>query len=196
MLISPEYKDQNKQLHSLRPDYGSYGAKWAETVWALAHRYKIASVCDYGAGKCSLHKALLESEHILRFKSQFCCKDHPWLRAWVDYDPAVDGLDDIPAAADLVVCTDVLEHIEPECIDSVLDDIARCSGKACFLVIATRPAKKTLPDGRNAHLIQEPISWWIPKLADRFTIRELRNLGGEFLFIGEPISEAAMGVAA
>lgn len=195
MLISSEYKEQNRALHN-RPDYGSYGLKWAETVWQLAHQYKAASVLDYGAGKQTLHKTLKENEHKYRFQSRFCCPEHPFIKNWQNYDPAVEGLDETPRPADLVTCTDVLEHVEPECLGAVLDEIANCTLKACFLVIATRPAKKTLPDGRNAHLIQEPISWWLGHLMNRWTVRQLQNLGGEFVFIGEPLKVNEAKVAA
>jgi hypothetical protein len=33
------------------------------------------------------------------------------------------------------------------------------------------PALKTLPDGRNAHLIQEPVEWWLPKIMQRFDLQ-------------------------
>jgi len=37
------------------------------------------------------------------------------------------------------------------------------------------PAGKVLSDGRNAHLIQKPLSWWLPKLCERFEILELHQ---------------------
>jgi hypothetical protein len=43
----------------------------------------------------------------------------------------------------------------------VLDHIGRLAGKAAYLVISTRDANATLPDGRNAHLIVRPAPWWI-----------------------------------
>jgi hypothetical protein len=39
-----------------------------------------------------------------------------------------------------------------------------------LLVISLIPAKKTLPDGRNAHLILEKPHWWKDKLANYFII--------------------------
>jgi hypothetical protein len=69
-----------------------------------------------------------------------------------------------------VVCTDVLEHIEPELIDNVLDHLKDLTRKVAFLAIATRPARKNLADGRNAHLIIQPSSWWLAKLFYRFNI--------------------------
>ncbi len=29
---------------------------------------------------------------------------------------------------------------------------------------------KVLPDGRNAHLIQQPAEWWMPKILKRFEL--------------------------
>ena len=31
-------------------------------------------------------------------------------------------------------------------------------------LLATGPAEKMLPDGRNAHLIQQPKQWWLDKV--------------------------------
>ena len=37
------------------------------------------------------------------------------------------------------------------------------------------PAAKILADGRNAHLIQKPSSWWLPKIVKYFEIHQLMN---------------------
>jgi hypothetical protein len=57
-----------------------------------------------------------------------------------------------------------LEHVEPEMIDSTLKIINTLFTKSAFLLIASYPAKKSLPDGRNAHLIIESFDWWKTKL--------------------------------
>ena len=49
-------------------------------------------------------------------------------------------------------------------MDSVLKDIHETFQKNAFLIIATSPAKKFLPDGRNAHLIVETPGWWKDKI--------------------------------
>jgi hypothetical protein len=46
-----------------------------------------------------------------------------------------------------------------------------------LFVIATPPAEKILPDGRNAHLIQEPITWWMPKLEARWVVSQVNDMG-------------------
>jgi tetratricopeptide (TPR) repeat protein len=164
-------REQNAKLHSVG-NYGISGAKWAAPVQAIIDQLQPDSVLDYGAGCCTLDKALR-------------AQSGPAMRSyvWRNYDPCVDGMDATPEPADLVVCTDVLEHIEPENLDAVLDDLQRVVVKVGFFVIAARPAKKILPDGRNAHLIQEGPRWWLPKLCQRFEIAHLNCMPGEFLVV-------------
>jgi hypothetical protein len=59
----------------------------------------------------------------------------------------------------------VLEHVEEDRLDAVLDHLKTLAGKALYLVIATREANATLPDGRNAHLLVRSAQWWTDKLA-------------------------------
>lgn len=164
ILITEAYKEQNKALHA-RGDYGVSGHKWADEVRSLAGAFQARTILDYGCGRQTLGKAITE-------------------RVVLPYDPCIPGLDGRPDPADLVVCGDVLEHVEPELIDNVLDDLQTLAKKAVFLVIATRPAKKILPDGRNAHLIQQPPAWWLPKIMDRWELMQFVNYGGEFVAMG------------
>jgi hypothetical protein len=163
VLISPEYAELNKKLHEDRPDYGVSGAKWASSVQQFAEMLQTRDILDYGCGKRSLQDALGFDIH--------------------NYDPSVPGFSGQPAPADVVACTDVLEHIEPECLDDVLDDLRRVTKKLGFFTIATRPAKKFLADGRNAHLIQKDARWWLDKLWEKFHIQQFNDLGGELLVI-------------
>lgn len=165
MKITPEYLEMNRQLHATGR-YGVSGARWAQAVRIVCDRVGSRDVLDYGCGQRSLEKELGFAIH--------------------NYDPCIEGLDAPPAPADVVVCTDVLEHIEPDCIDEVLDDLARLTRKVGFLVIATRPAEKTLPDGRNAHLILEGPAWWLPKLRSRFRIGGMTEYEGEFQVVVLP----------
>ena len=132
------------------PNYGVSGAKRADVVLKLSESMDTKSILDYGCGKGLLAKNL------------------PF-PIW-EYDPAIPGKDTPPRPADLVVCTDVLEHIEPDLLDNVLQDIARCMIKTAYCIIATFPAGKTLPDGRNAHLIQEGADWWRNRLEKFFDV--------------------------
>ena len=61
-------------------------------------------------------------------------------------------------------------RIEPGLIDNVLDDLKRVTGGVGVFTVHTGAAIKLLPDGRNAHLIQQPASWWLPRFLDRFDL--------------------------
>jgi len=148
-LISESYREQNRQLHE-NIYYGVSGSRSVKTVSQLATLYETMDILDYGCGKRSLEEAL-----------GFSIKN---------YDPCIAGLDSDPEPAEFVVCGDVLEHVEPDYLDNVLDDIQRVTKTVAYLIIATKPAGKTLPDGRNAHLIQEDENWWIPKILSRFKL--------------------------
>ncbi len=172
-LISDQYVEQNKSLHGVG-NFGVSGYKWAPTVGWIIHHHQIQHVLDYGAGQQTLKNAL---KH--RFDTRIDC-----------YDPAIPELATPPSSAELLTCTDVLEHIEPENIDSVLDHIRSIASKLVFLVIPTGPAAKTLPDGRNAHLIQQPVQWWLPKLMSRFDLISLNNTSSDIVFLGSRKSSA------
>ena len=75
-----------------------------------------------------------------------------------------------------VACIDVLEHIEPHLLDNVLDDLKRVTAGVGVFTVNTGPAKKVLPDGRNAHLIQQPARWWLPKILERFELVTFNRL--------------------
>jgi hypothetical protein len=55
--------------------------------------------------------------------------------------------------------------------------------KIGFFTIATKPARKFLNDGRNAHLIQKPSSWWLPLMCSRFEIDHLQQTSIGFILI-------------
>ena len=156
MLITFEYMNQNRMLHEQVPKYGISSWKEVEPVKRICRFYDTTDVLDYGCGKGELAKGL-------KFPIQ-------------SYDPALLKFAMRPGPADIVVCTDVMEHVEPGCLGEVLDDIYGLTRKAAYFVIATRLASKTLPDGRNTHLIVEGHLWWLDQLrAHRFTVVEHRE---------------------
>lgn len=167
--ISEEYADLNRQLHAENEDYGSGSWRHAQKVLDLRRDTESETVLDYGCGKGALKMALGNPE---------------WMR---EYDPAVAGKDERPQIADLVICTDVLEHIEPELLDNVLLHIVRVTAKAALLIIATRPAKKTLADGTNAHKIIENAEWWRTKLEEKFFLLSFDSNGAELSAIVTPV---------
>jgi len=83
----------------------------------------------------------------------------------------------------MVACIDVLEHIEPAFLDSVLDHLSSLAEGVVFLSIDTGAALKTLSDGRNAHLIQQPMAWWLPKLFERWDIQTVQMATSSGFFV-------------
>lgn len=149
-LISQDYAELNSKLHIDNLGYGVGGSKYATVVCELSKSLKTTSILDYGCGKGYLAKSL------------------PF-PIW-EYDPAIPGKTESPRPADIVICTDVLEHIEPEKLLFVLDDLRRCVKKVGYFVIHTGAAIKQYADGRNTHLIQKDKSWWKKKLSKFFAV--------------------------
>lgn len=150
-LISAEYLQQLRAMHESARGIGHSGRKHAAEVLAMASALGIRRVLDYGCGAGTLKHELQAQGVTFDIR---------------EYDPAVPGKDDLPSAADLCVCTDVLEHVEPDKIHSVIAHIRALTIIAAFVVIATTRAHKSLPDGRNAHLIVAPAEWWTSLFAD------------------------------
>lgn len=159
MLITEEYRAQNAQMHREKPHYGN-GARMAEAVANLARWNNARSILDYGCGKGALKRALPLDLAVLVH----------------EYDPAIPGKE-TASPAEVVVCSDVLEHIEPECLDAVLADLRRLTQRMALLLIALVPANKHLPDGRNAHLIVETADWWRERI-DRAGFTRLKEVAG------------------
>ena len=83
------------------------------------------------------------------------------------YDPAVSMFNKIPRPNyECIFSNDVLEHVEPKMINAVLQNINDIALKYVWLRIDTLPARKVLPDGRNAHLIIQNKEWWEYKIKD------------------------------
>lgn len=154
MLISEDYKAEQQRMHAALPEYGIASVEFAPKVSELINQLCITDILDYGCGKGRLAQNL-QVDHACRITA---------------YDPGMPGLDDAPDPAEMVCCIDVLEHIEPGLIDNVLDDLQRVTKQYGFFTVHTGAAIKMLSDGRNAHLIQESMQWWLPKLWVRFEI--------------------------
>jgi 2-polyprenyl-3-methyl-5-hydroxy-6-metoxy-1,4-benzoquinol methylase len=162
-LISAAYKALNSQLHHENLAYGVGGAKHAPEILKIAASIKTKNILDYGCGKGRLGLEI------------------PW--QIVEYDPCIPGKEASPKPADLVVCTDVLEHIEPERLVVVLADLQRCVRQVGYFVVHTGPAMKTLPDGRNTHLIQQDPQWWRTQLQRFFKVGLMRVNGPAVTFM-------------
>jgi hypothetical protein len=170
-LISNDYRRQQEELHK-DPNYGTASIHYAPLVARVINQYQVDRMLDYGAGKGNLFKTLVKDKLLQRpLKVQH-------------YEPSNPEWAFEPDPCEMVACIDVLEHVEPHLIENVLDDLQRVTQRIGAFSIATEPAMKTLPDGRNAHLIVEDMGWWLPKILERFDLHVLqRQADGFFVLV-------------
>ena len=174
-LISEDYRAAQTALHRSDALYGNASIRMAKTVIGVLTEIRPPNLLDYGAGKGRLGEELK--------------KAYPHPIEVRNYDPAIPAWAAPPAPTDFVVCLDVLEHIEPDYLENVLDDLRRVTLRHAFISIYTGPAQRVLPDGRNAHLIQKPPKWWLPKLMDRFDLLNFFRLSNGFWVIVQSEAE-------
>ena len=143
--ISKEYINELEKLHS-KKTFGTASNIPVELIKIIEER-NINSILDFGSGKENLSNAIkLKYPNITLYS----------------YDPVTSPIE-IPTQVDLTFSSDVLEHVEPEHLDSTLNMLFDITSKFMYHLIACHPAKKTLSDGRNAHLIIEDGAWWRPR---------------------------------
>ncbi len=146
-MISDSYKKILTDIHDTSP-FGKR-SKIPKHLADFVAEIKPTSILDFGCGKGKLIQRLGE--------------EYPGIVV-TGYDPGNKEFDTTMEGrhADLIISTDVLEHVEPEHIDNTLKYLSTKS-RYIYHLIALSPAKLILPDGRNAHLIQESPGWWKQK---------------------------------
>ena len=167
-LISPAYVAQLQALAAKEPRWGTSSRTLLDDLPGFATAVqKAGSVLDYGCGAGLLVQAI--NAHNARGR---------WSTRALGYDPKDSSRWPMPLPVwrgkfGLVTCTDVMEHVERDSVDSVLKDIAswvKPDGKILFLVatgpaIAVLPATDELPE-RNAHITVEPMEWWLERFGE------------------------------
>lgn len=163
--FTESYKALQHELHS-HGNYGVTGAQYVPTIFhaisQLAKRHGSVKVLDYGSSSGATMKAV---------------REHLWLPPSVEdfcYDPFVEEFSAEPEVADFLICTDVLEHVEPECTQAVLNHIAEKTKRLAFFSISLVEAGKRLSDGRNAHINLPGQEFWLKELKKRFVLSEAK----------------------
>lgn len=135
-------------MHAQDP-WGTHGGEYSQWFMYHFHELGCSSLLDYGCGAGTLAAELARTNSLIDVRC---------------YDPGVRGFEAPPQPADFVVCTDVLEHVEESFIDNVLSHIRGLMLRGGYLRCTTSPAKRQLPDGRNAHILLKPRAWWLQRL--------------------------------
>ena len=169
-MLSTEYKKILNQIN----ETGPFG-KRSKTPKFLENFIQIVSpksILDFGCGKGKL------VEHLQSTYPNIAVSGHD--PGNIEFDNSLDSV-----FVDLLISTDVLEHIEPEFIDSTLKYLSKKS-RYVYHLIALSPSRLVLPDGRNAHLILESKEWWRKKFLDLgYNIIEERYMEHEKVPKGE-----------
>jgi len=151
MNVSEEYKQQLKQTHENK-NWGTTSNLPKQVELAIA-KYNPKSILDFGCGKGQIVNLLKEK--------------YPHMTVY-GYDPAFN--DQLPDSVDMIMSTDVLEHVEPDALEATLDDLNKRCNIVQYHLIACFKAKKVLPDGRNAHLIIKTPDWWQEIMYNKFNV--------------------------
>ena len=129
-------------------------------------------VLDAGCGSGKLMRKLIEAlgvdVTVHGFDIAENCLD-PWFSEIRDevlhvgclWEPA-----DLPGVYDVVLCTDVLEHIPTERIPAVLANLRAATGQLCYLAVALFAdgfGERIL--GQPLHLTVKPPEWWLEQLS-------------------------------
>jgi 2-polyprenyl-3-methyl-5-hydroxy-6-metoxy-1,4-benzoquinol methylase len=115
-----------KELHDSPIGFGENGSQRHIKMLPLIKKYNIKTILDYGCGKGLFQKALEEAKKAGEVD----------IDSVTGYDPGVDKYSKKPTGKfDMVVCTDVLEHIEPLYLQNVLHEIGQYTGKIAYLLM-------------------------------------------------------------
>jgi FkbM family methyltransferase len=117
------------------------------------------TILDYGAGKGLQYrpqKIVVDGRQVADGIAEYWDVDE--VRC---YDPGYAPHNRLPEEQfDGVVCTDVLEHCPEEDLPWILEEIFGYARSFVYLNVACFPARKTLPNGENAHATVRPAQWW------------------------------------
>lgn len=149
MLISTHHAELYRQYYASRNIPNGMNMR-APEILALAKEIHAQTALDYGCGRGSRLEDCLSG---LRVHS---------------YDPGILEFSERPPSADLVCCLDVLEHVEPDYVDGVIEDIKKLAIKAVYLTVSCQDSgdSKLLPDGSKWHSFVRPVEWWSDRLPE------------------------------
>lgn len=169
-----DYSKLQKTMHENREDYGSIDKLDVAEIVCKAVIFLYAKlrrpirVLDYGCGKGRLSENLSSILKIVEV---------------TNYDPFTEWSKEPEGKFDIVTCIDVMEHVEEECVNNTLRYIQDKAGFMALFYIAMDDALKLLPDGRNAHITQKSVQWWLSVLKEKFLIGEATTIGDWAWFI-------------
>lgn len=154
-----DYIKQYKLLYKRKKNYGKTSIKLYDMLKKIINDLNISSVLDYGCGKSKLLDLIKKNSKIKIFK----------------YDPAIKKYSKLTKnKTDLVICTDVLQHVPLYDLDRVLKEI-KSKGIYILFYIKCTNHKTKLPNGTYANCTVYDKKWWLEKLSNYYDdIKEIK----------------------
>jgi hypothetical protein len=154
------YIKQHQQAHNNPREFrGRSLALHVDSINSLLLEHSCHTILDYGCGKAQ-------------------CWPAAWQGRITGYDPAYGPYSARPTGQyDMVICTDVMEHVPESAVAAVIQDIFAFRVRWAYFSICVRASNKTLPDGTNKHVTVQPPEWWDQQLQayDRYTVKYSSN---------------------
>ena len=134
-------------------------AEHAGALWAISRRFQLQTLLDYGCGKAMFYQPVHDIQ-APDGRRVTCLQEMLGVDATL-YDPGYRRYSEKPAGTfDLVVCTDVLEHCDEADLPWIVDELFGFARTCLFANVACYPARKSLPNGENAHCTVRAADWW------------------------------------
>lgn len=149
---------QMRQFHRTSKAFSGNGVlKHRDSLVQFSRARGATSGLDFGCGKGNQYNIEMTGGYNLAAELGYT----PY-----KYDPGVPDFDVLPPLGmvfDIVWCVDVLECVPEQDMDWEVANIAAFARRGLFVTVGSYPSKKTLPNGRNAHITIQDEEWWHAK---------------------------------
>lgn len=154
-----DYIKQYKLLYKRKKNYGKTSIKLYDMLKKIINDLNISSVLDYGCGKSKLLDLIKKNKKIKIYR----------------YDPAIKKYSKLTKnKVNLVICTDVLQHVPLYDLDRVLKEI-KSKGIYILFYIKCTNHKTKLPNKTYANCTVYDKKWWLEKLSNYYDdIKEIK----------------------
>lgn len=154
-----DYIKQYELLYKIKKNYGKTSIKLYDMLEKIINDLNILSVLDYGCGKSKLLDLIKKNKKIKIYR----------------YDPAIKKYSTLTKnKTDLVICTDVLQHVPLYDLDRVLKEI-KSKGIYILFYIKCTNHKTKLPNKTYANCTVYDKKWWLEKLSNYYDdIKEIK----------------------
>ena len=140
-------------------------------LYSIIQYNKCKSLLDYGCGKAVGYTQNFKDIDPKKKIPNFNVPLHTYwgVEDLSLYDPGTLEYPTLPSKkVDVVLCTDVLEHIPEDDLGWLIRDIFNLSNKVVFLNVSTVLAIKTFTSGKykgeNVHVSVFDHAWWVDKI--------------------------------